>query len=150
MCQSTEQHGFQHKSLVCTTQVSYNIVLEICEVFSSSSVVLVQNNKRSLNPRWRIVFFWQLWKRIEKSRDVQDDRHFNGLDWSLLVIHLKLKIRTTLGYIVSLILLNVGHVFHFRFVSRMCQLDEEGSPRYIVNNVINYHDDYGFNCKYLK
>ena len=27
---------------------------------------------------------------------------------------------TTLGYIVSLILLNLGHVFRFRIVSRMC------------------------------
>ena len=40
-----------------------------------------------------------------------------------------LKIYTTLGYIVSLILLNLGHVFRFRIVSRMCQLEEEGSPR---------------------
>ena len=31
-----------------------------------------------------------------------------------------LKIYTTLGYIVSLILLNLGHVFRFRIVSRMC------------------------------
>ena len=30
-----------------------------------------------------------------------------------------LKIYTTLGYIVSLILLNLGHVFRFRIVSRM-------------------------------
>ena len=29
------------------------------------------------------------------------------------------KIYTTLGYIVSLILLNLGHVFRFRIVSRM-------------------------------
>ena len=32
-----------------------------------------------------------------------------------------LKIYTTLGYIVSLILLNLGHVFRFRIVSRMCE-----------------------------
>ena len=31
-----------------------------------------------------------------------------------------MKIYTTLGYIVSLILLNLGHVFCFRIVSRMC------------------------------
>ena len=34
--------------------------------------------------------------------------------------YMKLKIYTTLGYIVSLILLNLGHVFRFRIVSRMC------------------------------
>ena len=34
-----------------------------------------------------------------------------------------LKIYTTLGYIVSLILLNLGHVFRFRIVSRMCSAD---------------------------
>ena len=33
-----------------------------------------------------------------------------------------LKIYTTLGYIVSLILLNLGHVFRFRIVSRKCHL----------------------------
>ena len=32
---------------------------------------------------------------------------------------LPLKIYTTLGYIVSLILLNLGHVFCFRIVSRV-------------------------------
>ena len=32
----------------------------------------------------------------------------------------KRKIYTTLGYIVSLILLNLEHVFRFRIVSRMC------------------------------
>ena len=31
-----------------------------------------------------------------------------------------MKICTTLGYIVSLILLKLGHVFRFRIVSRMC------------------------------
>ena len=31
-----------------------------------------------------------------------------------------MKIYTTLGYIVSLILLNLGHVFRFCIVSRMC------------------------------
>ena len=41
---------------------------------------------------------------------------------------LSLKIYTTLGYIVSLILLNLRHVFRFRIISRMCQF-EEGSPR---------------------
>ena len=40
----------------------------------------------------------------------------NGLDWSLLVKHLELEIYTTLGYIVLLILLNLGHVFRFRIV----------------------------------
>ena len=35
--------------------------------------------------------------------------HFVGLDWSLLVKYLELKIYTILGYIVSLILLNLGH-----------------------------------------
>ena len=40
----------------------------------------------------------------------------------------KLKTHTTLGYIVSLILLNLGHVFCFCIVSCMCQLEEEGSP----------------------
>ena len=40
-----------------------------------------------------------------------------------------LKKYTTLGYIVSLILLNFRHVFRFRIVSRICQLEEEGSPR---------------------
>ena len=33
-------------------------------------------------------------------------------------------IYTTLGYIVSQILLNLGQVFHFRIVSRMCLLEE--------------------------
>ena len=33
--------------------------------------------------------------------------------WNIL----KLKIYTTLGYIVSLILLNLGHVFRFHIVS---------------------------------
>ena len=37
--------------------------------------------------------------------------------WNIL----KLKIYTTLGCIVSLILLNLGHVFRYRIVSRMCQ-----------------------------
>ena len=37
-----------------------------------------------------------------------------------------LKIYTTLGYIVSLILLNLGHMFRFRIVSRMCQLGRKG------------------------
>ena len=32
-----------------------------------------------------------------------------------------MEIYTTLGYIVSLILLNLGHVFRFRIISRMCQ-----------------------------
>ena len=36
--------------------------------------------------------------------------------WNILTM----KICTTLGYIVSLILLNLGHVFRFRIVSRMC------------------------------
>ena len=36
--------------------------------------------------------------------------------WNILT----LKIYTTLGYIVSLILLNLGYVFRFRIVSRMC------------------------------
>ena len=48
-----------------------------------------------------------------------------------------LKIYTTLGYIFSLILLNLGHVFRFSIVSPMYQLEEEGSPRQIVINVIN-------------
>ena len=39
---------------------------------------------------------------------------FNGLDWSLLVKHLELKIHTTLGYIVSLILLNLGYVKQYK------------------------------------
>ena len=39
---------------------------------------------------------------------------------------INLKIYTTLGYIVSLILLNLGHVFRFRIVSHMYQLEEEG------------------------
>ena len=39
-----------------------------------------------------------------------------------------MKICTTLGYNVSLILWKLGHVFRFRIVSRMCQLEEEGSP----------------------
>ena len=34
--------------------------------------------------------------------------------WNILTI----KIYTTLGYIVSLILLNLRHVFHFRIISR--------------------------------
>ena len=37
--------------------------------------------------------------------------------WNIL----NLKIYTTLGYIVSLILLNLGHVFRFRIVSLMCE-----------------------------
>ena len=36
--------------------------------------------------------------------------------WNIL----NLKLYTTLGYIVSLILLNLEHVFRFRIVSRMC------------------------------
>ena len=46
-----------------------------------------------------------------------------------------LKIYTTLGYIVSLILLNLGHVFRFRIVSRMCSThsaddaEQDVSPR---------------------
>ena len=40
----------------------------------------------------------------------------------LLKLSLKLKIYTTLGYIVSQIPLNLGHVFRFRIVSRMCRV----------------------------
>ena len=41
-----------------------------------------------------------------------------------------LKTYTTLGYIVSLILLNLGHVFRFRIVNRakakhVCQVQED-------------------------
>ena len=50
---------------------------------------------------------------------------FNGLDRSLLVKHLELKIYTTLGYIVSLILLNLGHVFRFRIVSWRCEIQKD-------------------------
>ena len=45
--------------------------------------------------------------------------------WNIL----NLKMYTIFGYIVSLILLNLGHVFRFRIFSRMCELEEEGSPR---------------------
>ena len=38
--------------------------------------------------------------------------------WNIL----NLKIYTTPGYTVSLILLNLGHVFRFRIVSRMCSI----------------------------
>ena len=58
--------------------------------------------------------------------------------------HVIMKIYTTLGYIVSRILLNLGRVFRFRIVSRMCQLEKEGSPRFIVINVINYHHNLWF------
>ena len=60
--------------------------------------------------------------------------------WNIL----NLKIYTTLGYIVSLIPLNLEHVFRFRIVNRMCQLKEEGSSPQILNNVINYHHNLWF------
>jgi len=38
-------------------------------------------------------------------------------------------VNTALGYIVSQFFLNLRHVFRFRIVSHICQLEEEGSLR---------------------
>ena len=43
-----------------------------------------------------------------------------NFQWKFRTVCSNLKIYTTLGYIVSLILLNLGHVFRFRIISRMC------------------------------
>ena len=51
----------------------------------------------------------------------------------------QLKIYTTLGYIVSLILLNLGHVFRFRIVSRFNykMFHQEASVETIKSKIIS-------------
>ena len=64
----------------------------------------------------KLLLFCSLYKIIQ----------FNGLDWSLLVKHLELKIHTTLGYIVSLTLFK-------RISETICP-----SVVYILNKIIIY------------
>ena len=96
---------FPKISILQTTLKYLKFKINIYWVMSYS---MIQN--RRLATHWRLTIlrkppFWE-----SGTISVQ----FSGLDWSLLVKHLELKIHISLDYIVSLILLNLGHVFRFR------------------------------------
>ena len=86
---------------------------------------------------WRgnLFFFKILWNRVKRC---YSSLYLMSQSWlrltyrnellSLSSITINLKIYTTVDYIVSLILLSLGHVFRFHIVSRMCQLEGEGLP----------------------
>ena len=63
---------------------------------------------------------------------------YSNVSKQYLTIDLKLnksKIYKTLGYIVSLILLNLGHVFHFHIIGRMWTYTADDVKAKLVSQV---------------
>ena len=105
----------------------------------------------------RYIFYWKTlplvgvykW-RFNWAADLWNCQ-FNGLNWSLLVKHLEFDDIHNLDYIVSLILLNLGHVFPLFIVSLMWrQTADDAKAKHVSQVQEDKWNNVTKSCAYLQ